>query len=258
MKNKIDIQSLEDTRNVTINKVGVKNVKYPIVVEDRKNGIQNTIAVLDIFVELPHNHRGTHMSRFIEVLNRFHQETFISKLPEFLKEIRIALNADASYAMIKFPYFIRKTAPVSKIESLLSYDCFFKASLREEFELVIGVQVPVTTLCPCSKEISDYGAHSQRSIVTVEVSFKEFVWLEELIEIVENSASSEIYSLLKRVDEKFVTEKAYDNPAFVEDVVREVTLKLQNDNRIISFQVESENFESIHNHNAYACVKREK
>jgi len=258
MKNKIDIQSLEDNRNITIDKVGVKNVKYPIVVEDRQNGVQNTIAVLDIFVELPHNHRGTHMSRFIEVLNRFHRETFINNLPKFLKELKSALNADASYTLIRFPYFIKKTAPVSKIESLLAYDCFFEASLREDFQLQIGVQVPVTTLCPCSKEISDYGAHSQRSLVTVKVSFAEFVWLEELIEWVENSASSEIYALLKRVDEKFVTEKAYDNPTFVEDVVREVTLKLQKDERITAFQVESENFESIHNHNAYACVKRDK
>lgn len=258
MKDKIDIQSQEDKRKITIDKVGVKKVCYPIIVEDRINGIQNTVADMDIFVELPHHHRGTHMSRFIEVLNRFHKENFIKKLPEFLEEVRNALNADASYVQIRFPYFINKIAPISGIKALLSYNCFFEASLKKDFKLIIGVEVPVTTLCPCSKEISDYGAHSQRSLVVVKLSFDEFVWLEEIIEIVESSASSGVYSLLKRVDEKYVTEKAYDNPVFVEDIVREITLKLESDNRIKWFKVESENLESIHNHNAYACVERNK
>lgn len=258
MKNKIDIQSQEDKRKITIDKVGVKKVCYPIIVEDRINGTQNTVADMDIFVELPHHHRGTHMSRFIEVLNRFHKENFIKKLPEFLEEVRNALNADASYVKIKFPYFMNKIAPVSGIKALLSYNCFFEASLKKDFKLIIGVEVPVTTLCPCSKEISDYGAHSQRSLVVVELTFDEFVWLEEIIEIVESSASSGVYSLLKRVDEKYVTERAYDNPVFVEDIVREITLKLESDNRVKWFKVESENLESIHNHNAYACVERNK
>ncbi|MDO9578799.1 MAG: GTP cyclohydrolase FolE2 [Candidatus Cloacimonadales bacterium] len=256
MKNKIDIQSLEDKRKITIDKVGVKNVRYPIIVEDRANKIQHTIADLNMFVELPHNHRGTHMSRFIEVLNHFHQENLIGKLPDFLQEMKEALNADASYITLSFPYFIKKKAPVSKTESLLSYRCFFEASLKKDFCLSIGVEVPITTLCPCSKEISDYGAHSQRSNVLVKLIFNEFIWLEEIIELVESSASCEIYPLLKRVDEKFVTEKAYDNPTFVEDVVREITLKLQKDKRIDWFLVESENQESIHNHNAYAKVER--
>jgi GTP cyclohydrolase I len=256
MKNKIDIQSLEDKRKVTIDKVGVKNVRYPIIVEDKVNKIQHTIADLDMFVELPHNHRGTHMSRFLEVLNHFHQENLISNLQEFLQEMKDALDADASYVTLTFPYFVKKTAPVSKTVSLLSYQCIFEASLKDEFRLSIGVEVPITTLCPCSKEISDYGAHSQRSNVLVKVIFDEFIWLEEIIEIVEDSASCEIYPLLKRVDEKFVTEKAYDNPTFVEDVVREITLKLQNDKRIKWFMVESENQESIHKHNAYAKVER--
>ncbi|HHE39451.1 MAG TPA: GTP cyclohydrolase I FolE2 [Candidatus Cloacimonetes bacterium] len=256
MKEKIDIQSQVDKRNITIDKVGVKKVRYPIIVEDRENGVQNTVADLDIFVELPHHHRGTHMSRFIEVLNKFHKENFIKKLPDFLSEIKKSLNADASYTKIRFPYFLKKKAPVSGTESLLSYNCFFEASFRENFDLVIGVEVPVTSLCPCSKEISEFGAHSQRSLVTVKVSFDEFIWLEELIEIVEKSASSEIYPLLKRRDEKYVTEKAYLNPAFVEDIVRDITLKLQKDKRIKYFKVESENFESIHDHNAYACVER--
>ena len=258
MKDKIDVQSLKDKRNITIDKVGVKNVRYPIIVEDRINQIQNTIADIDIYVELPHHHRGTHMSRFIEVLNNFHKENFIHNLPEFLKEIKSALNADAAYTVIRFPYFIKKQAPVSKTESLLSYNCFFEAFLKDEYELTIGVEVPITTLCPCSKEISEYGAHNQRSMVVLKVNFTEFVWLEELIEIVESTASSEIYPLLKREDEKYVTEKAYNNPVFVEDIVREITLILNKDNRIKFFQVESENYESIHNHNAYACVSRQK
>ena len=256
MKNKIDIQSLQDKRNVAIDRVGVRNVRYPIIVDDRKNKIQHTIASIDIFVDLPHHHRGTHMSRFIEILNRFHKETFISNLEKFAMEIKKALNADSSYAIIRFPYFIEKKAPITKISSLLSYNCYFEVSMTDRFDLIIGAEVPVTTLCPCSKEVSEYGAHNQRSLVTLKVKADEFIWLEELIEIVEQSASCEIYSLLKRIDEKYVTEKAYDNPRFVEDIVREITIKLQSDKRIKGFSVESENFESIHNHNAYACVKR--
>ena len=256
MKDKIDIQSLIDKRNVTIDKVGIKNVRYPIIVDDKANGTQNTVADLEMFVELPHNHRGTHMSRFLEVLNHYHKENFINKLPEFLLDMKTALDADASYVNMSFPYFIKKKAPVSQIESLLSYDCFFEASLKDEFMMIIGVEVPVTTLCPCSKEISDYGAHSQRSNVIVKILYKDFIWLEEIIEMIESSASCEVYSLLKRVDEKFVTEKAYDNPTFVEDIVREITLKLQIDERVEWFKVESENLESIHKHNAYACVER--
>jgi len=255
MKNKIDVQSLEDKRNIAIDRVGVKNVRYPIVVEDRENKIQHTVANIDIFVDLPHHHRGTHMSRFIEVLNRFHKESFIDNLEKFMLDIKTSLDADSSYAVIKFPYFIKKKAPVSNIESLMSYDCYFQASMDKNFSLLIGAEVPVTTLCPCSKEVSDYGAHNQRSIVSVKVKADDFIWIEEIIDIVESCASCEIYSLLKRSDEKYVTEKAFDNPRFVEDIVREVTLKLKADKRIKGFSVESENFESIHNHNAYACVK---
>jgi GTP cyclohydrolase I (EC 3.5.4.16) len=256
MHRKIDIQSQKDFRNITIDKVGVKNVQYPIIVEDRKNGTQPTVADLDLFVELPHDHRGTHMSRFLEVLNHYHKETFINNLPSFLAELQKELNADAAYIKLNFPYFIKKSAPVSGTESLMSYKCVFEASLREEYQLKIGVEVPVTTLCPCSKEISDYGAHSQRSYVLVKVIYDQFIWLEEIIEIIEAAASSEVYALLKRADEKYVTEKAYSNPAFVEDIVREITLSLQKDERISWFKVESENLESIHNHNAYASVEK--
>ncbi len=258
MENKIDIQSMEDERKITIDKVGVKNVRYPIIVADRISGTQSTVADLDIFVQLPHNHRGTHMSRFIEVLNHFHKENFINKLPEFLNEIKNSLNAESAYTLIRFPYFMKKKAPVSGIESLMSYNCFFQASLKKVFDLTIGVEVPVTTVCPCSKEISKYGAHNQRSNVVIMVSFSEFVWLEELIEMAESSASCDVYALLKRVDEKYVTERGFENPMFVEDVVRDITLKLNKDKRIKSFKVESENLESIHNHNAYACVEMRK
>ena len=255
MKNKKDIQNEVDERNVPINKVGIKNVKYPIIVEDMTNKSQKTIADLDIFVNLPHQHRGTHMSRFIEILHKYHKDNLINKLPEFLKEIKDRLNSESAFIDIKFPYFIDKIAPVSKISSIMSYDCYFNASYKNEYKLIIGIKIPITTLCPCSKEISDYGAHNQRSIVTVEFSYDEFIWMEEIIKIVENQASCEVYSLLKRPDEKYVTEKAYDNPKFVEDIVRDVTLKLKDEKRINWFRVQSENFESIHNHSAYACVE---
>lgn len=254
MKEKIDIQSMEDDRNVKIDKVGVTEIRYPITVDDRQNGTQHTVADLDIFVELPHHHRGTHMSRFLEVLNKYH-DCLISKLEEFLTEVKNVLEAERAYTVIRFPYFVKKQAPVSKIESLLSYNCYFEASINDEFELTLGVEVPITTLCPCSKAISKYGAHNQRSYVSLEVTYNEFMWLEDLIDIVEKNASCEIYPLLKRVDEKYVTEKAYENPVFVEDIVRKITVDLKNDSRVESFILESENIESIHNHNAYACVK---
>ena len=253
-----DIQSTGDTRKITIDKVGVKGIQYPIIVDDRDHGIQHTIAELNIFVELSHQKRGTHMSRFLEVLNRYHQENLISQLDKFLAELKDKLKADAAYVDITFPYFLRKKAPVSKISSLLNYQCHFQAGFKEVFELTIGVRVPVTTLCPCSKEISVAGAHNQRSEITIQVSYNEFVWLEELIELAENASSCPIYPLLKRVDEKYVTEKAYNNPKFVEDIVREITQKLTADSRITAFHIESDNFESIHNHNAYAMVSRKR
>lgn len=251
-----DIQSSGDSRKITIDKVGVKGIQYPIIVDDREKGTQHTVAGLNIYVELSHHKRGTHMSRFLEVLNRYHEENLISRLDQFLAELRDKLKADAAYVDITFPYFVRKKAPVSRISSLLNYQCHFQAGLKDEFELWIGVRVPVTTLCPCSKEISDAGAHNQRSEITIRVCYREFVWLEELIELAENAASCPIYPLLKRVDEKYVTEKAYNNPKFVEDIVRELTQKLSADPRIRAFHIESDNFESIHNHNAYAMVSR--
>ncbi|MCF7911846.1 MAG: GTP cyclohydrolase FolE2 [Candidatus Cloacimonetes bacterium] len=253
MPNK-DVQSERDTRKITIDRVGVKNIRYPIVVEDRQNVQQQTVADIALYVDLPEDERGTHMSRFLEVLNEYHKEDIIANLEQFMIDLRQRLGSDTAFAVIDFPYFIEKQAPVSLSRSLLSYQCHFQASLSEVFRLVIGVKVPITTLCPCSKEISENGAHSQRSYVNIQVTLKDFVWLEELIELVEASASCEIYSLLKRSDEKFVTEKAYDNPRFAEDIVREITLKLRQDERITSFRVETENLESIHDHNAYAGV----
>lgn len=250
-----DIQNQTDNRKITIDKVGVKGIHYPIVVSDQCNKIQHTIADINFYVELPHYNRGTHMSRFIEVLNQYHKENLIDNLEGLLTTIKKSLKADAAYIEIRFPYFILKKAPVSKIASYLNYECFFKASLTSEYKFWIGTTVPVTTLCPCSKEISLYGAHNQRSQVSVTVQYDDFVWLEEIIRYIEQSGSCEIFPLLKRTDEKYVTEKAYNNPMFVEDIIRELTLKLQSDKRILHFEIEAENFESIHNHNAYAYKK---
>lgn len=250
-----DIQSLKDTRNETIDKVGVKNLKYPIIVQDRRNGLQKTVAEIDFFVELPHYYRGTHMSRFIEVLNSYHQEDLIENLPDILKTIKDRLEADRAYITLKFPYFIEKKAPVSGVSSLLNYNSIFLASLTESYELTIGVEVPISTVCPCSKEISVHGAHNQRSLVTVLLNYNDFIWLEEIVEYVESIASSEVYPLLKREDEKYVTERGYENPKFVEDIVRDLSIVLKGDKRITGFRISSENFESIHNHNAYAYLE---
>ncbi|MGC9362299.1 MAG: GTP cyclohydrolase FolE2 [Candidatus Syntrophosphaera sp.] len=251
-----DLQSRPDIRRIMIDKVGVKGIRYPIVVEDRQNKLQQTVGKLNIYVELHHSQRGTHMSRFLEVLNRYHQESIIGQLDKLLLELKSLLKAEASYIEIFFPYFMKKLAPVSHSASLMDYECFFCASYEDEYKLWIGAIVPVTTVCPCSKEISSQGAHNQRSFVTIKVRYNGFVWLEELIEMAESAASSPIYPLLKRQDEKYVTEHAYDNPKFVEDIVREITQKLEADPRILEFYIESENQESIHNHNAYAMVYR--
>jgi GTP cyclohydrolase IB len=247
-----DLQNQTDKRKITVDKVGVKGIKYPIIVSDRLHNIQHTVADINLFVELPHYNRGTHMSRFVEVLNHYHQDNIVNNLEKLLQELRKTLKANAAFVELSFPYFIQKRAPISGIYSYLNYECFFKASLSATFNFTIGVKVPVTTLCPCSREISDYGAHNQRSEVSLFIQYNEFIWLEELIELVENTCSCEIFPLLKRPDEKYVTEKAYDNPMFVEDIVRDLATKLQHDKRIVQYEIESENFESIHNHSAYA------
>ncbi|MBL7108286.1 MAG: GTP cyclohydrolase I FolE2 [Candidatus Cloacimonetes bacterium] len=255
MKKMKDIQNLSDKRKIDIDKVGVNGLKYPIVLEDRKQGKQNTVATINMYVELPHHYRGTHMSRFVEILNNYHEETIVDNIENLLTEMKEKLKANVSYIELKFPYFIKKKAPISGQESLMSYNCQFDAHLEKKFVFEMAVTVPVLTLCPCSKEISESGAHNQRTYVTAKITFDEFIWLEELIEIIEKSGSAEVYSLLKREDEKFLTEKSYQNPKFVEDVVREIAKKLKNNNKITSYKVEAESIESIHNHNAYAMVK---
>lgn len=252
----IDIQNQVDHRNIEIEKVGVKNIKYPIVVLDRKNKTQHTIATVNMYVKLPHHFKGTHMSRFIEILNDYKGSINLKTLFTIIDKMKEKLDAKSAHLEIEFPYFIEKEAPVSKATSLMEYVCRFCASHDGERDLYIEVNVPITTLCPCSKEISQGGAHNQRGNVSVKLRFKKFLWIEDIIRGVEESASCEVYSLLKRSDEKFVTEKAYSNPMFVEDVVRNVASKLNSDPNITWFSVEAENFESIHNHNAYAFVKK--
>ena len=253
----IDIQNQKDNRNIDIQKVGVKGIKYPIVVLDRANGTQHVNATINIYVNLPHHFKGTHMSRFVEILNEFRGQINIKTLNKILQKIRQKLHAQSAHIEIEFPYFVEKTAPVSGSKSLMDYMCSFSGQNNgNKTDFLVGVVVPVTTVCPCSKEISTMGAHNQRSMVTVKVRFKKFFWIEDIIRIVEDSASGEVYSLLKRVDEKFVTEKAHENPMFVEDVVRNVAQELNRDENFRWYSVEAENYESIHNHSAYAYVEK--
>jgi len=252
----VDIQNLPDDRNVRIKKVGVKDIRYPITVRDKKNGIQHTVASVNMFVDLPHNFKGTHMSRFVEILNAYRGDIAIRNFSKILSDMKQKLRAKSAHLEIEFPYFIEKEAPVTHSRGLMEYICRFCGSSNEVEDFYVGIVVPVTTLCPCSREISDRGAHNQRSIVTVNVRFKKFFWIEDIIELVEQSSSCDVYSILKRPDEKYVTEKAYDNPMFVEDIVREIALKLSKDDNITWFTVEAENFESIHNHSAYAFVEK--
>jgi GTP cyclohydrolase I len=252
-----DIQKSHDTRNIPIDKVGVKDISYPIVVMDKKKKFQHTVARINMYVDLPHHFKGTHMSRFVEILNAHREEMALDKLETVLQEMKKKLGASTAHLEMEFPYFIEKRAPVSKAKSLMEYTCSFNASLSDEFDFVIGIKVPVTSLCPCSKELARYGAHNQRSIITLKARYSEFIWIEDLIELVEECGSSPVYSLLKRVDEKQVTEQAYENPRFVEDIVREVTERLTALGNITWFCVEAENFESIHKHSAYAYIERQ-
>jgi len=252
-----DVQSLPDTRNIPIDKVGVKGLRYPIRVKDRRKGFQHTVGLFDLFVNLPHDFKGAHMSRFIEVLNDFRGEISMEKFQEVLEKIKLKLSAMSAHMNVEFPYFVEKKAPVTATPGLMSYTCFMSGSLAERFDLIVGVEVPVTTVCPCSKEISECGAHNQRGKVRVQLRFKKFFWIEEIIEIVESSVSSEIYSMLKRPDEKLVTEKAFENPMFVEDVVRAALSRLREKKNFPWYRIEAENFESIHNHSAYAMIEKD-
>ena len=254
-----DVQNRKDTRNIPINKVGIKDIRHPVRVLDRNGGEQHTIANFNMYVNLPHNFKGTHMSRFVEILHQHEREISVQSFKEMLHEMTERLEAGSGHIEMSFPYFVSKKAPVSGVESLLDYNVTFIGEIHDGIPLmIIKVVVPVTSLCPCSKKISDYGAHNQRSHVTLTARIREFVWIEELIDIVEKEASCELYGLLKRPDEKMVTERAYDNPKFVEDMVRDVAARMNEDDRIDYYIVESENFESIHNHSAYALIEKQK
>ncbi|MBT7408832.1 MAG: GTP cyclohydrolase I FolE2 [Methylococcales bacterium] len=254
-----DVQNRYDSREIPINKVGIKDIRHPVIVKDRSEGNQHTIANFNMYVNLPHNFKGTHMSRFVEILNQHEREISVESFADMLSEMSEKLEAEAGHIEMSFPYFINKSAPISKVESLLDYQVTLIGEINgQQSNLSIKVVVPVTSLCPCSKKISDYGAHNQRSHVTVTATTCEFMWIEEVIDLVEKEASCELYGLLKRPDEKYVTEKAYDNPKFVEDMVRDIAVLLNNDKRVVSYVVESENFESIHNHSAYALIEKVK
>ena len=279
----VDIQNSFDTREVPLQKVGVKNVRYPIQVLDKKRKVQATTGTVNLFVNLPHNFKGTHMSRFIEVFHKHHNDISMNNFLEMLEEIRAKLDAERAFGRITFPYFIEKSAPVSKSAGLMEYTCSYEGevSLRNDegeglppgvqaslsptppsagsnaarnARFFISIKVPIATLCPCSKAISDYGAHNQRGFVKVKVLYSKFFWIEDVISMIEECASTPLYSVLKRQDEKFVTEHAYDNPRFVEDVVREVYLGLKKMD-FKWFTVEAETEESIHFHNAYAYAE---
>ena len=254
-----DVQGHPDTRRIRIDKVGIKDIRHPVRIADRDGGEQHTVATFNLYVDLPHNFKGTHMSRFVEILNRHEREISVQSFREMLTEVTERLEAEVGHVEMRFPYFMTKAAPISKVKSVLDYEVSFLGERKDGETCVwVKVVVPVTSLCPCSKQISDYGAHNQRSHITALVRTKCFVWIEELIEIIEAEASSELYGLLKRPDEKYVTERAYDNPKFVEDMVRDVAMRFNDDDRIRAYVVESENFESIHNHSAYALIESDK
>jgi GTP cyclohydrolase I len=254
----IDVQNQLDCRNIPIWKVGVKGIKYPIRVLDRSAGTQAVNATINMFVNLPHHFKGTHMSRFVEILNDYRGHINIKTFPEILEQLKAKLEAQAAHIDLKFAYFVEKQAPVSGARSLMEYQCFFEGISQDgRTTLTVGVVVPVTTVCPCSKEISIHGAHNQRGLVTVKFRFQRFFWIEDIISLIEESASGGVYSLLKRVDEKYVTEAGYENPMFVEDVVRNVAVRLNQDDNFLWYSVEADNFESIHNHNAYAYLEKE-
>lgn len=251
-----DVQNSQDYRNIPIDKVGIKNLRYPITVLDRKNGLQHTVASINMYVDLPHKYKGTHMSRFVEILHLLRQEVSLKKISDVLGQMKAHLNAASAEIEVAFPYFMEKRAPVSEATGLLDYTCRFigKSDAEDRLDLISEVNVPISSVCPCSKEISDSGAHNQRGEVQLKTRFKKFIWLEDMIEIVERAASCEVYSVLKRVDEKCVTERGFSNPKFVEDIVRDIANLLKKDDNITWFSVSAENFESIHNHSAYAHI----
>ena len=257
-----DVQSNSDSRNVAIDKVGVKHIRYPISLDcPATGGVQHTVARVNMLVGLPHYQKGTHMSRFLEVLNRHHEELRSDQIMDVVHDMKERLEAEEADLQLTFPYFIHKKAPVTGAPGMLDIEVVFDASTSANGDVfTMGIKVPAKSLCPCSKEISDYGAHNQRCEMEVKVRFGDgkYMWIEELFALVETCASSPVFAVLKRPDEKWVTEVAYDNPKFVEDIVRDLALVLDAEDRIAWYQVTSENFESIHNHNAYAFIEKDK
>jgi GTP cyclohydrolase I len=254
-----DVQSSQDTRQIAIDKVGIKSIRHPVKVADKEGGVQHTIANFNMYVYLPQHFKGTHMSRFIEILNTREREISVENFEAMLRHMVERLEAESGHIEMTFPYFINKSAPVSGVQSLMDYEVTLIGEIdKGAYKHTTKVVVPVTSLCPCSKKISEYGAHNQRSHVTVTARTNGFLWIEDLVRKIEEQASCELYSLLKRPDEKYITERAYDNPKFVEDMVRDVAAALNRDERIDAYIVESENFESIHNHSAYALIERDK
>lgn len=254
-----DMQSTPDRREIAIDRVGVREVVYPIRLRTREGGEQGSVATVSMYVALPHTQKGTHMSRFIEVLEAHACEPITPEMfPGLARAIRDRLNAQEAHIEARFTYFMKKKAPVSGIESLMDYKVTFACTANGADDFVMTVAAPATSLCPCSKEISAYGAHNQRCEITASVRFEGEMWIEDLVEICEGSASLEVYALLKRPDEKYVTEHAYDNPKFVEDIVRDLAIALDADARVSWYAISSENYESIHSHNAYAQLERSK
>ncbi len=254
-----DVQNSKDNRNIAINKVGIKDIRHPVIIQDRSKNTQHTIAMFNMYVFLPEHFKGTHMSRFVKILNDNETPISIDSFSKMMQEMAVLLEAESGHVEMRFPFFVNKTAPVSGVQSLLDYDVTLMGEINKGVvNTRIKVVVPVTSLCPCSKSISEYGAHNQRSHVTVNIKNQGSIWIEDIIDIVEEQASCELYGLLKRPDEKFVTERAYDNPKFVEDMVRDIAQKLNENENIRAYELESENFESIHNHSAYALISHDK
>ncbi len=263
MINKLkDIQNQEDLRGIDIQKVGVNGVEVPLIIERKNAQSQVVSAKARLSVTLPHNYRGTHMSRFIEVLSDYSSRNLLGiDIKGLLVDVKNKLDSQSAHVKFEFKYFINKKAPVSGMEFPIGYDCSFQGDLDgDKYNFLLGVKVPITTLCPCSKEISKYSAHNQRTMVKVKVSYNEndIIWIEDLVEKIESCGSSQVYSILKRCDEKYVTETAYENPKFVEDVLREVISFLKNDDKVTFYEIEVEAQESIHNHNAWAFQTEDK
>ncbi|HZL42086.1 MAG TPA: GTP cyclohydrolase FolE2 [Verrucomicrobiae bacterium] len=252
-----DEQNKPDYRELRIDKVGVRGLRFPIQIRDKAHSIQNTIATIGLFVDLPKEFKGTHMSRFIEVLNAHGSIVHVENITDILHAMQSKLNSSTAHLEMEFPFFLTKKSPVTEMAGVMDYVARFDATAcGSDIDFLLTVKVGVTTLCPCSKAISEYGAHNQRGLCTVQIRSRKAVWIEDLISMVESSASSELFSLLKRQDEKAVTERAYQNPVFVEDLVRNVAQRLNAHHDVTWYKVEAENFESIHNHNAYACIEK--